>query len=65
MAKAKNRRECLEAIRRLPVQKVAQNTKNPTLALLPSILTMGGMTVADTILNHLVALHSSQVTSTN
>jgi hypothetical protein len=38
----KNRRECFEAMRRLPVRKVAQNIKNPTLALLPPILTIGG-----------------------
>jgi hypothetical protein len=62
--KYKNRREWLKAMRRLPVRKVAQNTKNPTLALLPSILMMGGMMLANTVLNHLVVLHSSQVTST-
>jgi hypothetical protein len=28
-------------MRRLPVQKVPQNTKNPTLPLLPPILMMG------------------------
>jgi hypothetical protein len=29
-------------MRRLPVQKVPQNTKNPTLPFLPPILMMGG-----------------------
>jgi hypothetical protein len=40
--KGKNKRECLEAMRKLLVQDRAQNTKNPTIPLLPPILTMGG-----------------------
>jgi hypothetical protein len=63
--KGKNRRECLEAMMRLLARERAQSTKNPTLAVLPLTLTMAGMTVANTVLNHLVGSHSLQVTSTN
>jgi hypothetical protein len=50
---------------RLLVQDRAQNTKNPTIALLPPILAMGGIEVANTVLNHLVVVHSSHVRTTN
>jgi hypothetical protein len=60
----KNQRECLKAMKRLLVWGIAQNIKNPTIALLPPILTMGGVEVANAILNHLVVVHSSQVRST-
>jgi hypothetical protein len=64
--KGKNKRECLEAMRKLLVQDRAQNTKNPTIPLLPPILTMGGgVEVANIILNNLVVVHNSHVRSTN
>jgi hypothetical protein len=65
-AKAKkNQRECLATMMRLLVRDKAQNTKNPTIAVLPPTATMAGMEVANIVLNYLVGVHSSQVTSTN
>jgi hypothetical protein len=55
----KNKRECLEAMRRLLARDRAQNTKNPTLTVLPPTLTMAGMKVANTVLNYLVGAHNS------
>jgi hypothetical protein len=49
--KGKNKRECLQAMRELLVQKGSQNTKNP--------LTMVGMEEINIILNHLVGAPSS------
>jgi hypothetical protein len=61
----KNRRECLGVMRRLLARDRAQNTKNPTLAVPPPTVIMAGMEVANTVLNHLVRVHSSHVRSTN
>jgi hypothetical protein len=52
--KGKNRRECLEAMRRLLIWDRAQNTKNPTLAVLPPTLTMAGMEVHYVTYVHLI-----------
>jgi hypothetical protein len=41
-------------MRRLLAQDRAQNIRNPTLGVLPPTLTMAGMMVANTVLNHLV-----------
>jgi hypothetical protein len=67
--KGKNKRECLEAMRRLLVQDRAQNTKNP---MIPTSATDtndggagGGVEVANIILNNLVVVHNSHVRSTN
>jgi hypothetical protein len=48
-SKVKIRRDCLEVMRRLLARDRDQNTKNPTLTVLPSTVTMAGMTVPNTI----------------
>jgi hypothetical protein len=48
-------------MKRLIVQDRSQNTKNPMTTVMPR----WGMEVANTILNHLVVVHSSQLRSTN
>jgi hypothetical protein len=57
--KEKNQKECLEVMKRLLVRDTAQNTKNPTIALLPLMMMMEGMEVANIILHNLVVVHSS------
>jgi hypothetical protein len=55
----------LEVMNPLLIRDAAQNTKNPTIALLPLMMTVEEMEVASTALHHLVVVHSSQVRSTN
>jgi hypothetical protein len=57
--KEKNQKECLEVMKRLLVRDTTQNTKNPTIALLPLMMMMEGVEVANTILHNLVVVHSS------